>query len=111
MEDGIAILGVTPARNLAELLGNGVPLAQNQARKDRLVELLVKRELAGEEAAIQGGQCELEISGIKPACFVDGPGTWACPEADIPHSLNDRSDGLFSLLLCLRVSEGEQDVD
>jgi hypothetical protein len=36
------------------------------------MELLVKRKLAGEEAAIESGEGELEIIGIEAAGFLDG---------------------------------------
>ena len=44
MKDGVAELGVAGAGDLAQLLGDGVPLAQDQAGQDGLVELLVERE-------------------------------------------------------------------
>ena len=44
VEDGVAELGVAGAGDLAQLLRDGVPLAQHQAGKDGLVELLVERE-------------------------------------------------------------------
>ena len=65
MEDGVAELGVAGAGDLAELLCDGVPLAQHQAGKNALVELLVEGKLAGEEAAIEGGQGELEVVGVE----------------------------------------------
>ncbi len=65
MEDGVAILGVARSCNLAQLLSDRVPLAQNEAGKNRLVELLVERKLAGEEAAIEGCQREFEVVRIE----------------------------------------------
>ena len=56
VEDGVAEAGVTGAGNFAELLGDGVPLAQDQAGQHRLMELLVERKLAGQEAAVERGQ-------------------------------------------------------
>jgi hypothetical protein len=44
MEDGVAVLGVAGAGNLAQLLRDGVPLAQHQAGKNGLVKLLVRAE-------------------------------------------------------------------
>ena len=44
MKDGVAELGVAGAGDLAQLLRDGVPLAQHQAGKDDLVQLLVERE-------------------------------------------------------------------
>ena len=111
MKDGVAVLGVAGACNLAELLGDGVPLAQNQSREDRLVKLLVERELAGEEAAVERGQGEFEVVGIEAAGFFDRARTGTGAQADIPHALNDRSYGFPGLLLGLLVGEGEEHVD
>ena len=55
MEDGVAELAVAGARDLTQLLCNGVPLAQDEARENRLMELLIEGELAGEETAVKGG--------------------------------------------------------
>ncbi len=88
MKDGVAVLGVAGAGNLAQLLRDRVPLAQNQAGKDRLMQLLVERELAGQKAAVERGQGEFEVVGIEPARFFDGARSWGwragrcptCPE-------------------------------
>ena len=71
MEDGVAELGVARPRNLAQLLGDGVTLAQDQAGKNGLVELLVEREVAGEEAAVERGQREFEVVGVEAASLLD----------------------------------------
>jgi hypothetical protein len=75
VEDGVAVLGVADAGDFAELLRDGVPLAQDEAGHNGLVELLVERELAGEEAAVEGGQGEFEVVGIEAAGFLDGTGS------------------------------------
>ena len=75
MKDGVAVLGVAGAGDLAQLLGNGVPLAQNEAGKDRLMKLLVKRELPSQKATVKRGQGELEVVGIEFSSFFDGPRT------------------------------------
>src|SRR6266568_4594274 len=98
MEDGVAELGVAGAGDLTELLSDGVPLAEDEAREDGLMELLVERELAGKKAAIEGGEREFEIVGIETAGFFDGAGTGAGAKADVPHALNDGSDSLLGLL-------------
>ena len=107
----LPIFGMAGAGNFAELLGDGVPLAEHEAGKDGLVELLVERELAGEEAAVEGGEGELEVVGIEAAGFFDGAGTGAGAKADVPHALDDGADCVLGLLLGLFVGEGEEDVD
>jgi len=52
MEDGVSVFRVTASGNFAELLRNRVPLAQNEPRKHRLVQLLVKRELTGQKPSV-----------------------------------------------------------
>ena len=89
VKDRVAELGVAIAGNLAQLLGNRVPLAQHQARQNGLVELLVKRELAGEKAAVKGGQREFEVVGVEAASFFYCAGAGAGTQADVPHSLDD----------------------
>ena len=111
MEDGVAVLGVAGAGDLAQLLRDGVPLAQDEAGKGDLVKLLVERKLAGEEAAIERGQGEFEIVGIEAAGFLDGAGTGAGAQADVPHALDDGADGFAGLLFGLFVGEGEEHVD
>ena len=111
MKDGVAELGVAGAGNLAQLLRDGVPLAEHEAGQHGLVELLIERELAGEKAAVEGGEGELEIVGIEAAGFLDGAGTGAGAEADVPHSLDDGANGFSGLLLGLFVGEGEEHVD
>jgi hypothetical protein len=49
VKDGVAEFGVADAGYLAQLLRDDVPLAQEQVRHHGLVELLVKREMPGEE--------------------------------------------------------------
>ena len=111
VKDGVAELGVTGAGDFAELLGDGVPLAEHEAGQDGLVKLLVERELAGEEAAIEGGEGEFEIVGIEAAGFFDGAGAGAGAQADVPHALNDGANGFAGLLFGFFVGEGEEDVD
>ncbi len=71
MKDGVTELFMAGAGDLAQLLRDGVPLAQNQTGKGRLVELLVEREVAGEEAAVEGGQSELEVVGVEAAGLLE----------------------------------------
>ena len=111
MEDGVAVFGVAGASDLSQLLGDGVPLAQDQAGEDSLVKLLVERELAGKEAAIEGGEGELEVVGIETPGFLDRSGTGAGAETDVPHALNDGSDGFLRLLLGFFVGKSEKDID
>ncbi len=107
----LPILGVACAGDLAQLLRDGVPLAQDEAGKHGLVELLVERELAGKEATVEGGQGEFEVVGIETASFLDGARTWAGAQADVPHALNNGPDSFLGLLLGLLVGEGEEHVD
>ena len=111
MEDGVAEFGVAGAGDLAELLGNGVPLAENEAGKDGLVKLLVEGELSGEEAAVEGGEGEFEIVGVEAAGFLESARAGAGAQADIPHALDDGADGVFGLLFGFFVGKGEEDVD
>ena len=82
-------------------------------RPGRIVwcKLLVERELAGEEAAVEGGQGELEIVGIEAAGFLEGAGTGAGAQADVPHALDNGAHRLSRLLLGFLVGEGEKHVD
>ena len=111
MEDGVAEFGVAGASDFAELLRDGVPLAEEEAGKSDLVELLVERKLAGEETAIESGEREFEIVGVEAAGFLDGAGTGAGAKTDVPHALNDGANGFAGLLLGFLVGEGEEDVD
>ena len=111
MEDGVAEFGVAGACDFAKLLRDGVPLAQKEAGKSDIVELLVERKLAGEEAAIESGEGEFEIVGIETAGFLDGARAGAGAEADVPHALDDGANGFAGLLLGFLVGEGEKDVD
>ena len=56
MEDSVAVLGVAGASEFAELVGDGVPFAENCSGKNVVVELLVERITAGEEAMIKSGE-------------------------------------------------------
>ena len=76
VKDGVAEFGVAGAGDLAELLGDGVPLAQHQAGQDSLMKLLVEGELAGEEAAVEGGQGEFEVVGVETAGFFQRCWNW-----------------------------------
>ena len=111
VEDGVAEFGVADAGHLAELLGDGVPLAEDQAGQDGLVELLVEGEMAGEEAAVECGQGEFEIAGIEAARFLQGAGTGAGAQAYLPHSLNDRADLVLGVRLGFVVGKDEEHVD
>ena len=75
------------------------------------MELLVKRELSGEEAAIECGQGEFEIVGIELAGFFDRPRTRTGTQADVPHTLDNGSYGFLGLFLGFLVGEGEEHVD
>ena len=111
MEDGIAEAGMACAGDFAKLLGNGVPLAEHEAGKYDLVQLLVERELAGEETAIKRGEGEFEVVGVELSGLLDGAGAWAGAEADVPHALNDEANGFGSLGLDLFVGKGEEYID
>jgi len=99
------------AGNLAQLLGDGVPLAQDQAGQYGLVQLLVERKLPGKKAAVERGQAELEIVRIEAAGFLHRARAGAGPQAHIPHALDDGANGFFRLLLGLFVGKGKQHVD
>ena len=111
MEDGVAVFGVAGAGDFAELLRDGVPLAEDEAGKSDLVELLVERKLAGEEAAIESGEGEFEVVGVEAAGFLDGAGVGAGAQADVPHALDDGANCFAGLLFGFVVGEGEEDVD
>ena len=111
VEDGVAEAGMAGAGNFAELLGDGVPLAEYEAGQNYLVQLLVERELAGQEAAVEGGEGEFEVVGVEFTRFLDGAGTGAGAEADIPHALDNEADGFRRLRFHLFVGKGEQDID
>ena len=111
MKDGVAVLGVAGAGDFAQLLGDGVPLAEHEAGEDGLVKLLVERELAGEKAAVERGQREFKIVGIEAAGFFDGARTGAGAQANVPHALNDGADGFPGLFFGLFVGEGKEHVD
>ena len=111
MKNRVAELGVAGAGNFAQFLGDRRPLAQNQARKGDLVQLLVERKLAGQKAAIEGGEGEFKVVGVKSAGLLRGAGTGAGAKADVPHALDDGADRLAGLLLGLFVGESKEDVD
>ena len=111
MKDGVAVLGVAGAGDLAELLRDGVPLAQDEAGKNGLVQLLVERKLSGEKAAVEGGEREFEVIGIEAAGFLDGARAGTGAQADVPHALDDGADRLPGLLFGLVVGEGKQHID
>src|ERR1700722_17508115 len=111
MKDGVAVSGVSSAGDFAELLGDRVPLAEDETGKSDLVELLVEGKLAGEEAAIESGEGEFEIIGVEAAGFFDGAGVGAGAKADVPHALDDGANGVAGLLFGFFVGEGEEDVD
>ena len=111
MKDRIAELGVAGAGDLAQLLRDGVPLAQHEAGKGDLVKLLVERKLAGQEAAVESSEGEFQVVGVEAAGFLHGAGAGAGAQADVPHALNDGPDGLLGLFLGLLVGEGKENVD
>src|SRR5580658_1867415 len=102
---------MSSAGHLSKFLGDGVPFAQDQAGKNRLVELLVKGKLSGEEAAIEGCEREFKVIRIESARFFNRAGTGAGAQADVPHALNDGADGLLGLLFGLLVGKRKQDID
>ena len=55
------------AGNFAELLGDGIPLAQHQAGQHCLVQLLIKRKLSGEKAAVERGERAVHFAPVAPA--------------------------------------------
>ena len=63
MKDGVAVLGVAGAGDFAELLGDLVPLAEDEAGDGFVVELLIEGKAAGEEAVIEGREGELGCRG------------------------------------------------
>ena len=75
------------------------------------MELLVERELPGEEAAVEGGQGEFEVAGIEAAGFLEGAGTGTGAQTDIPHSLDDGAGRIPVLRLGLVVGKGEEHVN
>ena len=53
MKNRVGVFLVARPGNLAQLLRDRIPFAQYQAGQNRLVQLLIKRELAGQEAAVE----------------------------------------------------------
>ncbi len=111
VKDGVAVFGVAGAGDFAELLGYGVPLAEDEAREDGLVKLLIEGELAGEETAVEGGQGEFEVVGVEAAGFLHGAGTGAGAKADVPHALDNDANRFPGLFFGLFVGEGEEYID
>ena len=111
MKDGVAEFGVARTGNFAQLLGDSVPLAQDKAGQNRLVELLVKRKLAGQEAAVERGQGKFQVVGVEAPGFLDGARTGAGAQTDIPHALDNGAHGFAGLFFGLLIGEGEEHVD
>ncbi len=111
MEDGVAVLGVAGAGNFTELLGDGVPFAEDQAGEGFGMEFLVEREVPGEEAMVESGEGELEVVGIEAGTFLDGAGGGAGAEADVPHGLDDGADRGAEEFFSVVVGEGEENID
>ena len=79
MKDGVAEFGVARAGNFTQLLGDGGPFAQHEARKSDLVQLLVKGKLTGKKAAVEGSKGKFQIIRIEAAGLFHRPGTGAGP--------------------------------
>jgi hypothetical protein len=75
------------------------------------MKLLIERELAGQETAIESGKSEFQIVGIETSCFARGSGTGAGSQSDVPHALDDGANCLLRLFFGFFVGEGEEDID
>jgi len=111
VKDGVAEFGVADTGDLAQLLRDVVPLAQEEVGHNGLVELLVEGEMAGEEAAVKGGQGEFEVVGIEAAGLLEGSGSRTGAQTDIPHALDDGAGDIPVQRLGLFVGIDEEDVD
>ncbi len=111
VEDGVAELGVAGAGDLAELLGDGIPLAQHQTGQNRLMKLLVERKVAGQKAAVQRGQRKFQVIGVEAASLFEGARTGAGAQADVPHALDNGADRSLGVGQGLVVGKGEQHVN
>ena len=111
VEDGVAEFGVAGAGDFAELLGDGVPLAQEEVREHSLVKLLVEGKMPGKEAAVESGQSEFEVDGIEAPGFLEGAVAGAGAEAYLPHSLNDSADDVLAVRFCFFIGEDEEHID
>jgi hypothetical protein len=111
MKDGVAVLGVAGAGDFAELLRDLVPLAEDYAGEGFVVQLLVEREVSGQEAVIEGRKGEFEVVGVEAVTFFDRACGWAGAEADIPHGLNDGADGRAGRFFRVVVGKGEEHID
>ena len=96
MKNGVAVLGVARACNLAQLLGDGGPFAQHQPRKRVLVKLLIQGKMSGQKSAIQRGQRKFQVVGVEAARLLQGARGRAGPQPDIPHALNHQRIGSFA---------------
>ena len=76
-----------------------------------LVQLLVKRKLPGQKAAVEGGQREFQVVRIEAAGFFHGAGAGAGPQADVPHALDDGAHGFPGLFFGLFVGKCKENVD
>ena len=111
MEDRIAEFGVAGTGNLAQFLGNGVPLTQHKSRQHSLMQLLVERKLPGQKAAVERGQGEFQIVRIEASGLFHRARAGAGAQTDIPHALNDGADRLFAGLFGLLIGKGKKHVD
>ena len=90
-----------------------MPLHSRSATSGRILRLknLVEAVVAGDEAAVEQGEGELDVVGVVAIAFFEGADHGAGAQAEIPHGLVTATDGLAKLVLHLFVGAKVEKVD
>ena len=67
--------------------------------------------MAGQKAAVERGQGEFQVVGVKAPSFLHRARTGAGAQANVPHALNDRADRVFGAGFDFVVGKGEEHID
>jgi hypothetical protein len=111
MEDRVTEFFVTAARNIREALQQRLGLARHQLWNDFFVQSGEQIRIAGEVAAVEQRNCELDIGGIKAVAFLQNAGSRTHLQAEIPKALRKVADSILESLLSLPIGVKKKQID
>ncbi len=111
MKDGVAKLVMTRARQLRQVLNEGVAFAPHQPGNRFFAQPRKKLAISGQIAAIEERNRELDVIRVEAFAFSQSPRHRTEFQTQIPQLLRETADGIFEFLLAAASGMQEEEID
>ena len=111
MEDGVAELVMTTARDFAQVLDQAVALAGNKARNCLFPKPREQLAFARYITAVEQRDGELDVAGIEPFALFESARGRTKFQPQVPQFLGKATDGIFECVFTAAVAMKKEEVD